>query len=407
MTRIKHLVTGVVSWTAIVASLMATDACTIVVPPPPKDKKVVVVEVPGKTPPKPIPLEAHALFVMNLHQSSANLSQYYVTISSAIIAGLTERGINVARWAVVPTYPGAEGMKLLFGAQAPTTPPTLPPIPGFGGAGGNITGIGFDGSTGLGGSLGPIPAPAFDNAVPTIPPDLPAVPTLPNGTDIVTTLQKLAATGQYDGIGTTNEAEGVVRTGAHLVEARLPADLGGLDGAAFFDRPRSLFLVIYLQPLARKCSMSSSDCAVDGRSPADIFTEANPDGTAAWLHFATGGIPIKQVVQVAIDTKELESAADFRTRCKLVNGFPSNLLDVMEPSPTQYFDPLVTALNAANKGTGQAADLCNLLGEIGLPQPTQRKTLNALVNSIASMAGPAPDTTSPTPTTTPDPPLTP
>jgi hypothetical protein len=411
MTRIKHVVTGVVSRIAIAGSLMATAACTIVVPPPPKEKKVVVVEVPGKDPPKPVPLEAHALFVMNLHQSSANLSQYYVTIASSLIAGLTERGINVARWAVIPTYPGAEGMKLLFGAQTPTAPPTLPPIPGFGGAGGSTSARGSADASGLGGSFGPIPAPAFDNAAPTIPPDLPAVPTLPNGTDIVTTLQKLAATGKYDGIGTTNEAEGVIRTGTHLVEARLPADLGGLDGAAFFDRPRSLFLVIYLQPLARKCAMSSSDCTVDGRSPAEIFTEANPDGTAAWLHFATGGIPIKQVVHVAIDTKEGESAVDFRTRCKLVNGFPANLLDVMEPSPTQYFDPLVAALNTANKGSGQAADLCNLLGEIGLPQPTQRTTLNALVNSIASMAGPAPDTTSPNPTspgpmTTP-PPLTP
>jgi hypothetical protein len=402
MTRIKHLVTVVARRTAIVGSLVAIAACTIVVPPPPKDKKVVVVEVPGKVPPKPIPLEAHALFVMNLHQSSANLSQYYVTIASALIAGLTERGINVARWAVIPTYPGAEGMKLLFGAQAPTAPPTLPPIPGFGGAGGSFS----TGSAGASGS-GPIPLPAFDNAAPTIPPDLPAVPTLPNGTDIVTTLQKLAATGKYDGIGTTNEAEGVIRTGTHLVEARLPADLGGLDGAAFFDRPRSLFLVIYLQPLARKCAMSSSDCTVDGRSPADIFTEANPDGTAAWLHFATGGIPIKQVVHVAIDTKEGESAVDFRTRCKLVNGFPANLLDVMEPSPTQYFDPLVAALNTANKGSGQAGDLCNLLGEIGLPQPAQRTTLNALVNSIASMAGPAPDTTSPDPTPTPTPTPTP
>ena len=97
---------------------------------------------------------------------------------------------------------------------------------------------------------------------------------------------------------------------------------------------------------------------------------------------------------------------DFRARCKLVNGFPPNLLDVMEPSQTQYFDPLVGALNAANKGTGQGADLCNLFGEIGLTDPTQRKSLNALVNSIASMAGPAPDTTSPDPTPS-QPPLSP
>jgi len=384
--------------------------CTIVVPPPPEKTKTVVVEVPGKVPPPPVPLEAHALFVMNLHQSSANLAQYYVTIADALLAGLGQRGINVVRWAVVPTYPGADGMKLLFGAQAPTT---LQPIPGLdggsifgGGANGGATGgTNIDASAmGLPKDLPPVPAPQEDNVAPTIPPDLPAIPTLPNGTDIVTTLQQLAATGKYDGIGTTNEAEGVVRTGTHLVEARLPPELGGLDGAAFFDRPRSLFMVIYLQPLARKCGMSSADCQVDGRSPADIFTETSSDGTAAWLHFATGGIPISQVVHVAIDTREGESPDAFRQRCTHVNGFPANLLDVMEPSQALYFDPLVSALNTARKGTGQAGDLCNLFGEILLNEPSQRTSLNGLINSIATMAGPAPDTTSPDPgssTTTP------
>jgi hypothetical protein len=398
--------------TTVVLGTLVGAGCTIVVPTPdPPKPKIVVVQVPGIKPPTPTPLEAHALFVMNLHQSSANLAQDYVTIADAVIAGLGTRGINVARWAVIPTYPGADGMKLLFGAQTPTK---LQPIPGldagsiFNGSGGGSIGAAVD--AGLGLPIPPIPAPQDDTipptVAPTIPPDLPAIPTLPNGTDIVTTLQKLAASGQYDGIGTTNEGEGVIRTGTHLVEAHLPPDLGGLDGAAFFDRPRSLFMVIYLQPLARKCAMSSTDCQVDGRSPADIFTEANADGTAAWLHFANGGIPISQVVHVAIDTKEGETPDAFRTRCKAVNGFPANLLDVMEPSQPLYFDPLVSALNTAHKGTGQAGDLCNLLGEIGLSDPGQRKSLNALINSIASMAGPAPDTTSPDPNTA-VPPITP
>jgi hypothetical protein len=390
----KNSLAGLLAVAALAGTSLAA-GCTIVVPTPKeKPPKIIVVDT-GKKPPPPKPVEAHALFVMNLHQSSANLAQYYVTIADALIAGLATRGINVARWAVIPTYPGADGMKLLFGAQTPTTPPTLPPIPGFGGAGGGSA------SDGLGGSLGipPIPAPAFDTITPTLPPDLPAVPTLPNGKDIVTALQELAATGKYDGIGTTNEAEGVVRTGSHLVEARLPPDLGGLDGAAFFDRPRSLFLVIYLQPLARKCGMSSASCTVDGHSPAEIFTETNPDGTAAWLHFATGGIPLGQVVHVAIDTSEGETAEAFRGRCTAINGFPTNLLDVMEPSPELYFDPLTAALNAAHSGTGQTGDLCSMLGELGL-EATQRKSVNRLINSIASMAGPAPDTTTDSTTTT-------
>ena len=369
-------------------ALALAGACTIVIPPEKKPDPPVIITVPGDPPVKPKPLEAHALFVMNLQQSSANLAPHYVSMADALIAGLGQRGITVVRWAVVPTYPGEEGMRLLFGAQTTSTTPTSLPIPGVGGAQGRMV-DGVGGADGLGGASGgtgfPLPAPLYDTVAPTIPPDLPAVPTLPNGVDIVTALQRLAATGKYDGVGTVSEGEGVIRTGNHLVEAHLPADLGGLDGAAFFDRPRSLFLVVYLQPLARRCSLGTADCAVDGRSPADIFNQTEADGTASWLHFATGGMPIGQVVHVAISTKEGESPAAFRARCGAVNGFPTNLFDVMEPSPTLYFDPLMAALNAANPGTGQSADLCNLLGEL-LSDPTQRTNLNLLVNSIASRA---------------------
>lgn len=306
-------------------------------------------------------------------------------------------------------------MKLLLGAQAPVT---LQPIPGIdGGSIGISNGLaGASGGSGTGGYTGyrdaglglppiPLPSPPPADTTPTappivVPPDLPAVPTLPNGTDIVTDLQKLAATGNYDGMNTTSEAAGVVAVGSHLVAAQLPPELGGLDGAAFFDRPRSLFIVFYMQPLSRKCSLGTPDCMVDGRSPDQIFTETGADGTATWLHFAKGGMPIGQVVHVALSTKEGETPDAFRARCKAINGFPPDLFDVMEPSSTSYFDPLLDDLNAAHNGTGQGADLCELLGELTLTDPAQRKALNLLVNSIAKQAGPAPDTTTTTTTST-------
>ncbi len=404
-------------WAGAVSLLLAVGGCTIVVPAPDdmtKTKTIVIMKGGGSPPPQKA-LEAHALFVMNLHQSSANLAPYYVTVADALLAGLAARGINVVRWAVVPTYPGADGMRLLFGAQ---TPVTLQPIPGLDGGSiaiptgaGGATGIynGMAGSTGArdAGAIynPPIPAPAPADTTPTVPPlvvppDLPAVPTLPNGTDIVSELQKLAATGNYDGMDTTSEAGGVVAVGNHLVAAELPAELGGLDGAAFFDRPRSLFLVIYLQPLSRKCSLGTSDCLVDGRAPDAIFNESAPDGTATWLHFANGGMPIDQIVHVALSTKEGEAPDTFRARCAAINGFPPDLFDVMEPSSTSYFDPLLKSLNAAHPGTGQGADLCELFGELTLSDPTQRKALNLIINSVATMAGPAPDTTTTTTTST-------
>ena len=225
-----------VTWAGMALYLGAT-GCTIVVPTPDPPKPKVVVINKGDTTPKTIPpLEAHALFVMNLHQSSANLAPYYVTVADALIAGLALHHINVVRWAVVPTYPGSDGLRLLLGAQ---TPVTLQPIPGYGGAGGAVVDRGgYGGYGGYGGGYGgtsgglPIPLPAFDIAptpppIPTtLPPDLPPIPTLPNGTDVVTALQKLAATGKYDGLTTTSEAEGVVRTGQNLIATQLPAELG-------------------------------------------------------------------------------------------------------------------------------------------------------------------------------------
>ena len=393
MTRVERIRGTKRVWAGAVL-LLAVGGCTIVVPNPDpmKPPPVVVITPTNKTPPPIKPLEAHALFVMNLHQSSANLAPYYVNVADGLIAGLALRNINVVRWAVVPTYPGADGMRLLLGAQAPTT---LQPIPGVDGGTLGIP------TSGVGGATGGIPPllPFNDTApastpVPTtgVPAGLPAIPTLPNGTDIVTALQQLAATGKYDGVDTTSEAAGVVALGQHLVATELPPELGGVDGAAFFDRPRSLFLVVYLQPLSRKCSLGTPECQVDGRSPDAIFNEANPDGTATWLHFASGGMPIAQIVHVALSTPEDESPAAFRARCAAINGFPPDLFDVMEPSSTSYFDPLLKSLNAAHPGTGQGADLCELFGELTLSDPNQRKALNLIINSVATMAGPAPDT---------------
>jgi len=371
-TRFRRTLAGMALGAAALVTVAAT-GCTIVVPPAGGDgngdggKKPFPVPTPDTNPPKIV--EAHMLFVLNLHQSSANLAPDYGSLADSLVTGLQLLGIDVVRWAVVPTYPGQDGLKLLLGqAQLPSGTTTHIPSPT---------------------SLFP------DAGLPALPlPNDTAPPTYPDPTagagDLVSSLQQLAASGRFDGIGTTNEAEGTIRVGQHLVDAQLPPELGGLDGAAFFDRQRNLFIVVYLQPLNRRCAMADASCHVDGRSPADIFTETNADGTAAWLKFGTGGMPIKQVVHVAIATKEGESADAFRARCGAVDGFPKALFDVMEPSNNLYFGPLLSALNQANAGTGQSADLCDLLGELQR-DPLHRPTMQRLVNSIAAEAGSAPN----------------
>jgi hypothetical protein len=337
-------------------------SCTVVTTGPGNDASVQV-EVPARDDVPPVKLvDAQVLFVMNLEQSSANLANNYSSLAMSLMNGLGELGVSVVRWAVVPTYPGQGGVRLVYGGGTDLVAPSSPTST-------------FDGG------IDPI-KPAGDAAA-TPPAPVRSVSVL----DMVSTLEQLAASGQYDGPGTVSEAEGTVDTGQDLIDARLPPEVGGLDGAAFFDRPHSLFLVVYLQPLSRRCNLTDPQCQVGGRSPADLFTAGAADGTASWLRFASGGMPIQQVVHASIATKEGETADAFRARCGAVNGFPKALFDVMEPSTTSYFVPLMAALNGAHPGTGQSADLCDLLGEQQDPQ-SLHPAMNRLVSAIAAMAGP-------------------
>ena len=63
-----------------------------------------------------------------------------------------------------------------------------------------------------------------------------------------------------------------------------------------------------------------------------------------------------------------------------MQGFPPNLFDVMGPSPNVYFTPLMAALNAANPGTGQSGDFCQLIGS------SPDAAIKALGNSVAALA---------------------
>lgn len=347
-----------------VAALLLAGSCTVVVPGPGSGPGPGGGPDGDYTPPPPKPVEADLLFVINLDQSSANMAPHYAGefdtpgIADSLIEGLSLIGVNVTHWAVIPAYPPAGGGIRLLDGGGPgfSVPMIIQPGPGA-------------------------PGGAPDGAAA---PSNTSVTT----TDVATQLQLLAATGNYDGPGSVSEAEGIVPVGQALDDAHLPPELGGIDGQAFFDRPRNLFVVVYLQPLARRCNLTDPQCQIGGRSPADIFTASAPDGTASWLHYASGGMPVQQIVHVAIATTEGESPDGFIQRCSGVNGFPKALLDVMEPSPTSYFKPLLAALNAANPGTGQSADLCDLLGELQ-PDSTVHPVMDRLVDSIAAMAGPA------------------
>jgi hypothetical protein len=349
----------------VLASLAAASAgCTIVTPPgkdggtpKPKPFPVPIVIRPDALP-QPPPLEASVLFVANLQRSSTNLAGQYASIMTQFLGDLPG-GLQVVNMGLIATYGDQFGPRLLLGRSAANqqTPSTLA-------LAALLLQYADAGVTNynsllplLGGTLGNI-----DNA------------------DLQPALQLLASSGNFEGTGVTCEAKNLIGFGQGLNSFSLPPELGGIDRSAFFDVPHDLFIIVYLQPLPRRCQLPSDACNVNGQSPSDIFTQTDGYGGATWLKFSYGSISPAKVVQVAIATSEGESETAFETRCAAVPGFPQNDFDVIGPSQNSYFTPLMGALNAANPGTGQTGDFCTLIGA------KADTTMRALATSVAALA---------------------
>jgi hypothetical protein len=348
--------------TVLLSTLLG--GCTIVAPGGPDAGKTIIKYVPVPRPrtdalPPPPPLEASLLFVVDLQRSSTNLADQYAGIMTGLMSRWEKDQLSIVNMGLISTYADQYGPRLLLGRSknAGAPPPSLALLA--------LLGQAADGGTANYQNLLPLIAPTLAN--------------IDDG-DIGTALKLLAASGTFDGNGETSEAKNVVEFGRGLNAASLPAVLGGIDRSAFFDVPHNLFIVVYLQPLPRRCALGTDACNVDGRSPTDIFTEKDASGNATWLSFTNDGMPVEKVVQLSIATSEGQSESDFVAACKGVAGFPTSALDVISPSPNAYFTPLMSALNAAHGGTGHSGDFCTLLGS------KAADTLNPLADAVASLA---------------------
>ena len=350
----------VLSGLLLVAAAVA--GCTVVVPGGPDGGGTRIVPVPIKPDALPMPkaLTASVLVVANLQRSSANLADQYTKILTGLGAYLQGVGLKVENIGVIASYADRFGPRLLLG-QRPGTEPTNSQV--------LLAALARAADAG---------ARDYESLLPFLSGSLNNV----SNDDLPQVIRLLASSGSFEGDSPPrSEAEAVIKFGQGLGGEALPALLGGIDRSALFDKPRDLFIVIYLQPLGRRCAAASADCLVDGRAPADILSETDADGNAAWLKFSGAGIPAGQVVHVAMATTEGESLAAFRTRCAKVPGFPSNLFDVMEPSANPYFVPLMLSLNSANRGTGHIGDLCELAA------PALEEALTKLGKNVAAVVG--------------------
>ncbi|HEY7373639.1 MAG TPA: hypothetical protein VIF57_15870 [Polyangia bacterium] len=337
---------GLLGMTALGLGLglvVATGAgCTVVAPGNPDAAMTMIIPIPIRPDalPPPKPLEASVLVVANLERSSANLADQYAAVMTGLATYLDSVGLQLENMGLIATYGDQFGPRLLLGRRAGATP-----SPVLEAAVAQATQSGVN-------------VADYDGLLPFIGSTLGNI----SDEDLPYALRLLASSGNFDGDGQTSEAANVIGFGRGLNNEPLSPLQGGIDRSALFDRPRDLFIVLYLQPLPRHCAFGSADCMVDGRSPADIFAERRSDDTAAWLNFNGTGILPEQILHVAIATKEGEDLSSFRTRCAKVPGFPQTAFDVIAPSPNAYFGPLTAALNGANHGTGTMGDFCELIG---------------------------------------------
>ena len=331
-----------VAWVVLLVAALA--GCTVVVPGGPDGGETKIVPIPIRPDalPMPMPLTASVLVVANLQRSSANLADKYTNIIMGLGSFLSTKGLQVENIGIIATYADRFGPRLLLG-QRPGTEPTNSQV--------LLAALSRAADAG---------AHDYESLLPFIGGSLGNI----SNEDLPQILRLLASSGNFEGDNPMrSEAEAVIKFGQGLGGEALPAVLGGIDRSALFDKPRDLFIVIYLQPLERRCAADSAACLVDGRAPADILSEADAAGNAAWLKFSGSGIPAGQVVHVAIATSEGEPLATFRTRCEKVPGFPKNLFDVIEPSANPFFVPVMMSLNNARGGTGHIGDFCELIGE--------------------------------------------
>jgi len=348
----------------IVLGLVAValgSSCTVVAPGNPDGGKNMITPFPifPDALPPPKALEASVLIVANLERSATNMADRYGTVITGLGGFLDSVGLKVVSMGLIATYGDHYGPRLLLGRREGATPsPTLAGLIGAGLA---------------------VNVQDYDDLLPLIGTTLGNI----SNEDLPIALRLLAASGNFDGDGETSEAKNLIGFGRGLGSESLSPALGGVERSALFDKPRDLFIIVYLQSLPRRCAIEGAACLVDGRKPTDIFLETDASGAAAWLNFAGPGIKPEQIIHVAIATSESESLAAFRARCGEVPGFPRTLFDVMAPSQNAYFGPLTAALNAAHRGTGAMGDLCELIG--GSPEDAIKK----LGTSVAGVLGPA------------------
>ena len=140
------------------------------------------------------------------------------------------------------------------------------------------------------------------------------------------------------------------------VVTQYPRALNGTNGLSVFGAAPDLVLVVHIDPLERRRGFESEACA----SAQSLAALDEVDGSAFWLAYAGDDPPPDRVVHWAVTTPEAVPRAAFVDECRAREGFPSDVLDLLEPSAASLYGPLLAAAERAGYGVA-ALDFCAML----------------------------------------------
>lgn len=128
------------------------------------------------------------------------------------------------------------------------------------------------------------------------------------------------------------------QTGANLADevTRYPPQLPGTSGRRIFGYAPDLVLVVHLDGLERRSGFGDPGCTEARLALGGVAA----DGGVAWLAYQGPNPPPNLTAHWMLATPESVDRATFVRACRQVDGFPADVLDLLEPSPRAVYGPL-------------------------------------------------------------------
>jgi hypothetical protein len=140
-------------------------------------------------------------------------------------------------------------------------------------------------------------------------------------------------------------ADPLVGLGKALTDATTdyPPELNGVSARSVFGQKPDLVLVVHFDERARRTSLEDAACA-----NAHALGVESGD-SAPWLQYADGAMPSEKIVHWFFTTDEGVDRETFIAHCKQFEGFPTSVLDIIEPSPNLMWRPLAQEIASSGQ----------------------------------------------------------